>query len=118
MDLIENQIHDALRGTLSEDGHSVTTEDVPGSPLQSPASTIRRRRSRARDSTQTTVSIDASIDFTKKPMSVIGALHDGPVRSGLGSIVDGDHVSTADRLTTKTEGIAQRVANIQAKVRV
>lgn len=109
MDVIELQITNALQGMPSDDGL-----DSPSSPPLSPTSTIRRKKA-ARVSTQTTISMDQSIDFSKKPMSVIGALNEGPVRRGLGSIIDGDQVSTADRII-RTEGIAQRVASIQAKV--
>ncbi|KAL1406980.1 hypothetical protein Q8F55_006393 [Vanrija albida] len=129
MDVIEMQItnalqhmpfldseHDSPHSPESPEKQSASTP--PDSPPTSPkslSSTIRdkaRLRPGTRDSTQTRFSVDT------QPMSVIGALHQGSVRRGLGSILDSDQISTADRLlsSSKNDSVASRVAIIQAKL--
>lgn len=128
MDVIEMQITNALQhmpfldsdhdSPHSPESPEKSTSTPPDSPPTSPkslSSTIRdknRLRPGTRDSTQTRFSVDT------QPMSVIAALHQGSVRRGLGSILDSDQISTADRLlsSSKTDSVASRVAIIQAKV--
>ncbi|TXT13185.1 hypothetical protein VHUM_01586 [Vanrija humicola] len=118
MDVIELQITNALQHMPFLESPEKSTSTPPDSPPTSPkslSSTIRdknRLRPGTRDSTQTRFSVDT------QPMSVIAALHQGPVRRGLGSILDSDQISTADRLlsSSKTDSVASRVAIIQAKV--
>ena len=96
------------------------TDSPPGTPLSDysiPLAPKPPRRKGARDSTQTTFSWDSQT--SNNPVSVLGALIDGSIRrEHLGSIVDTDEVSNADRFlsTNKNDSISQRVAIIQAKV--
>jgi hypothetical protein len=128
MDVIEMQITSALehmpyldlerqRSGTPEMHHRSTTpvETPPMSPMSGNSyGTVRRKhRPGTRDSTQSQFTIDSGA-----PMSVLGALNDGPTRRGLGSILDMDSINGADRVlsVTKSDTIAQRVALIQAKL--
>lgn len=124
MDAIEMQITSAIERMPWLDSHDERKDST--SPLESPPTspksgssvpTIRRQsRPGTRDSTQTTFTYDSGPPH--KAMSIIGALHEGSVRRGLGSILDSDQVSNADRLMShnRLDSISQRVAMIQAKV--
>lgn len=134
MDAIEMQITNALehmpitadlRRLLPPtpepaDAPTTPTDSPPGTPLSNysvPLTPKKPRRPGARDSTQTTFSWDSQT--SNNPVSVLGALIDGSIRrEHLGSIVDTDEVSNADRFlsTNKNDSISQRVAIIQAKV--
>lgn len=129
MDTIEMQITSAIERMPwlehHQDEHKNGTSPLE-SPPTSPKSgesvpTIRRKyRPSTRDSTQSNFSVDSGgANGSKKPVSIIGALHEGSVRRGLGSILDSDQVSNADRLMShnRLDSISQRVASIQAKVR-
>jgi len=130
MDIIEMQITSALQhlpyldldnDSTSEQTHTTNGESQPTSPrtitssfaTPTGTSSTRRKRPGTRDSTQTNYSVD-----TNKPMSVLGQLNEGSVRRGLGSILDLDQVSNADRVLaiSKSDSITHRVAIIQAKV--
>jgi hypothetical protein len=129
MDIIEMQITSALQhlpyldldnDTASEQTHTTAGESQPTSPrtITSMSHTIndsirRKVRPGTRDSAQSGMTVD-----TSKPLSVIGQLNNGSVRRGLGSILDLDQVSSADRVLaiSKSDSITHRVAIIQAKV--
>lgn len=124
MDVIEMQITSAIERTPWNDHdelrkHSTSPlESPPVSPNSGSVPTIRRiSRPGTRDSSQTQYTFDSGPP-NSKAMSIIGALHEGSVRRGLGSILDSDQVSNADRLIShnRLDSISQRVATIQAKV--
>ncbi|BEI89114.1 uncharacterized protein CcaverHIS019_0204760 [Cutaneotrichosporon cavernicola] len=125
MDAIEMQLTTAMeRMPWGDhiDNHSLNgLESPPTSPKTvASVSTIKRKsRPNTRDSIQTVGTID-SYAHSKKAISIIGALNDGPARRGLGSIVDSDQVSNTDRLAShnRLESISQRVAMIQAKLEI
>ncbi|GMK57249.1 hypothetical protein CspeluHIS016_0400830 [Cutaneotrichosporon spelunceum] len=128
MDAIEMQLSTAMERMPwgDHDGNEYPNgltglESPPTSPKTvASVSTIKRKsRPGTRESVQTIGTID-SYAHSKKAISIIGALNDGPVRRGLGSIVDSDQVSNTDRLVShnRLESISQRVAMIQAKLEV
>ncbi|KLT44188.1 hypothetical protein CC85DRAFT_257235, partial [Cutaneotrichosporon oleaginosum] len=125
MDAIEMQITTAIERIPWGEHHDKESLNGLESPPTSPKAgasihTVKRKsRPTTRDSAQTIGTLD-SYAHSKTAMSIIGALHDGPVRRGLGSILDSDQVSNTDRLIShnRLDSISQRVAMIQAKLEI
>lgn len=122
MDAIEMQITTAIERIPWGEHESLSGFESPPTSPKTGASipTIKRKsRPSTRDSAQTVGTID-SYAHSKRAISIIGALHDGPVRRGLGSILDSDQVSNTDRLIShnRLDSISQRVAMIQAKLEI
>lgn len=114
LDLDDSTTHSCETGPAGENQSQPTSPKTEDSTPASADSHRRKIRPATRDSTQSNFTINSS----GKPMSVIGALHDGSVRRGLGSIVDVDQISHADRILnmTRSSSVNQRVAVIQAKL--